>query len=397
MPSPARAPQISKSLGAIADQPLVRNLLASALAEGKLSHAYLFVGAPGAGKTEAALALAECVVCPNGGDGTCGECLRVKHGTHPDVRVLSPGSASGYLVAQVRDLIAEVALAPVRAKTKVYILTEAALLRGTAANALLKTIEEPPEGVMFILVARSAAAVLPTIASRCQEVAFKVVSADAAERSVEQKNGLRGDEVRIALAVAQTPERAVEFLNSSDRREVRRLMVRAIVQLARADSWDVLISARDIAREVQISVGLARRDDKKRRREDVVKEEVQRRTEGSEDYWTPTALKQLEDTVKRELTGRERLGMMEALAAAESLLRDVLVRSEGVDEAIVNTDVADSVDRIAAATCTAGVLKALAAIKEARRDLMRNVTPQLAMEAMLLSVKEALTCPPSYR
>lgn len=397
MPDGVDKPPIPSALARISGQPLVRDLLATALAEGKLSHAYLFVGVPGAGKTEMAIALAQCVVCPEGGCGSCGECIRVQHGTHPDVQLLSPGSAQGYLVAQVRDLIASVALAPVRAKTKVYIITEAALLRGTAANALLKTIEEPPPNVMFILVARSVAAVLPTIASRCQEVSFRVTAPDAAESAVERRSGLAGADARIALAVAQTPERAAEFLSSADRRAVRRLMVRSLAQLERADSWDVLVMARELTREVQISVGLARRDDKRRRREDVVKEEVQRRTEGEEDYWTPTALKQLEETVKRELTGRERLGMMEALAAAESLLRDVLMRLEGVDEEVVNADVPEVIDRMAASTCTRGALGALAAIAEARRDLERNVTPQLALEAMLISVKEALACPPSYR
>ena len=173
-------PQIPKALEVISNQPAVRNLLASALAEGRLSHAYLFVGAPGSGKERAAKALAQCVVCPNGGCGRCDECIRVAHGTHPDVHVLAPESANGYLVAQVRNLIADVSLAPVRAQHKVYIVTQAALLRGTAANALLKTIEEPPEGVIFILIARSSAAVLPTIASRCQELPFRIVSPEAA-------------------------------------------------------------------------------------------------------------------------------------------------------------------------------------------------------------------------
>ena len=389
-------PQIPKALEVISNQPAVRNLLASALAEGRLSHAYLFVGAPGSGKERAAKALAQCVVCPNGGCGRCDECIRVAHGTHPDVHVLAPESANGYLVAQVRNLIADVSLAPVRAQHKVYIVTQAALLRGTAANALLKTIEEPPEGVIFILIARSSAAVLPTIASRCQELPFRIVSPEAAERAVEKLSGLSGTDARVALAVTGTPERAAAFLSSPDRRQVRRLMVRSLGQLARADAWDVVKMGRDLALAVQESVGLVSKD-KKRRREDIVKEEVERRTAGEEDYYSAAALKQLNDVVKRELTARERSGMMEALAAAESLLRDVLLVSEGTALPIVNADASEVVDRIASSTCTTGVLKALDAISEAEGWLARNVTPQLALEAMLLQIKEALACPPSYR
>ena len=89
--------------------------------------------------------------------------------------------------------------------------------------------------------------------------------------------------------------------------------------------------------------------------------------------------------------------MMEALAAAESLLRDVLVRSEGVDEDIVNDDAAATVDRIAAASDTPAVLRALDAVARAADDLSHNVSPQLTLEVMLLRIKEALACPPSSR
>ena len=375
---------VPHALEFLSSQPRVRDLLATAVSEGHLSHAYLFLGAPGSGKTETARALAECVVCPHGGDDTCDECRRVKHGTHPDVKFLQPASATGYLVAQVRDLIADVSLTPVRSHVKVYVLEQAETLRGTAANALLKTIEEPPEGVMFILIARTAAAVMPTIVSRCQQVPFRVVSSGAAERSVELSSGLAGSEARIALAVAGTPDRAAEFLASPERRQVRRLMVRAIGQLGRDDSWDVLVSARELVTAVKAPLA-------------SLKEAQEAAVGESADFLAASAMKKIEDANKRELTARERSGMMEALAAAESLLRDVLLRCEGIDEPIVNEDVSDVVDRLASSTCTKGVLDALSAVRGATDDLAHNVTPQLVLETMLLCVKEALSCPPSFR
>ena len=89
--------------------------------------------------------------------------------------------------------------------------------------------------------------------------------------------------------------------------------------------------------------------------------------------------------------------MMEVLAAVESILRDVLVRSEGLPDAIVNEDAAAVVDRLAARASTRRVVAALDAVARAADDLARNVSPQLTLEVMLLSVKEALTCPPSFR
>ncbi|WP_239386729.1 DNA polymerase III subunit delta' C-terminal domain-containing protein [Olsenella sp. An293] len=381
---PAGAVTRPAALDALSDQPRVRDFLARALADGCLSHAYLFVGAPGSGKHEAAEALAKCVVCPHGGDAACDECRRVAHRTHPDVRWLEPGSATGYLVAQVRELIDDASLAPTRAKTKVYVLERAELLRGASANALLKTLEEPPAGVMFVLCARTTAAMLPTIVSRCQQVPFRAVSTTGGVDAVRRAVPASEAEARVALAVAGTPARATEFLQSTSRRQVRRLVVGALDALARDDSWDVLLAAREIVAAVAVPLA-----DVKQAQEDALKE--------TQDFLTSTALKQVADANKRELTARERSGMMEALSAAESLLRDALVRCEGVGEDIVNDDAAATVDRIAAASDTPAVLRALDAVSRAADDLTHNVSPQLTVEVMLLRIKEALACPPSSR
>ena len=383
-PAQGAAAPLPAALDALADQPRVRDLLATAVAEGRLSHAYLFVGAPGSGKHEAAEALAECVVCPHGGDAACDECRRVRHRTHPDVRWLRPGSATGYLVAQVREVIEDASLAPVRARAKVYVLERAELLRGTAANALLKTLEEPPEGVMFVLCARTTASMLPTIVSRCQQVPFRAVSPDEGVDTVMRSCAATREEARVALAVAGTPARATEFLRSTARRQVRRLVVGTLDALARDDSWDVLLAARELVAAVAVPLA-------------DVKEAQEAALQETQDFLTAAALKQVEDANKRELTARERSGMMEALTAAESVLRDVLLRCEGVDQPIVNEDAAATVDRIAAGCDTAGALRALGAVARAADDLAHNVSPQLTLEVMLLSVKEALACPPSSR
>ena len=372
------------ALDALSDQPRVRDFLATALVEGRVSHAYLFVGAPGSGKHEAAEALAKCLVCPRGGDAACDECRRVAHRTHPDVRWLVPGSATGYLVDQVRELIADVSLAPTRAPVKVYVLERAELLRGAAANALLKTLEEPPGDVIFVLCARTTAAMLPTIVSRCQQVPFRALSPRAGLDAVMRSCAATQTEARVALAVAGSPGRAAEFLRSTGRRQVRRLVVSALDSLARDDSWDVLLAAREIVAAVAVPLA-----DVRQAQEDALKE--------TQDFLTSAALKQVADANKRELTARERSGMMEALAAAESVLRDALLVSERVDEPIVNDDAAATVDRIAAASDTPGILRALEAVGRASGDLAHNVSPQLTLEVMLLSIKEALECPPSSR
>lgn len=389
--------QAPAALDVLEGQPAVRDFLSRAVTEGRVSHAYLFLGAPGAGKSEAAFALAQCIVCPEGGCGHCDECIRVSHRTHPDVHYIEPESATGYLVEQVRELVDDVPLAPVRGQQKVYIISNAGLLRREAANALLKTIEEPPPGVTFILLGRTVDAILPTIVSRCQRVPFRIVSPEVAVGAVQRSVGASDTEARIALAVAGTPERASAFLASSSRRQVRRLVVRTISELARDDEWDVLCSARAIVEAVWEAIGRPATKGRAKSKDDPVKKALEERIKGQEDYLSKGAIAQIEKSVKRELTARERSGMMEALAAAESLLRDVLTCCEGVALPIVNDDVADVVQRIAAGTRTGGVVQALEAVRRAARDIARNVNPQLAFEVMLLCVKEALACPPSFR
>ena len=160
------APAQTSLLAKLDTQERVRDFLTNAVASGRASHAYLFLGAPGAGKLDAAWALAQAFLCEQDGCGSCDSCVRVARHTHPDVHYYTPESATGYLIAQTRELLDAVPLAPIRAKAKVYIIDRAEQLRANTANALLKTLEEPPEGVMFILLGTSADVMLPTIVSR---------------------------------------------------------------------------------------------------------------------------------------------------------------------------------------------------------------------------------------
>ena len=381
---PEVASTTAKALDRLVEQPRVREFLASAVSERRVSHAYLFCGAPGSGMELAAECLAQCVVCPTDGDGTCTECVRVAHHTHPDVRWLAPASANGYLVSQVRDLIDDVSLSPVRASTKVYVLDRVELLRGASANALLKTLEEPPGNVVFVLIARSVASVMDTIASRCQVVPFQVVSSDLALSMIRRAKGVDDAKARIALAVAGTPSRAIDFLSSSSRRQVRKLAIRAIAGLAKDDSWDVLVAAKELVEAVRLQLA-------------DLKDAQKAAVDESAEFLTASALKQVEEANKRELTARERSGMMELLAAVESLLRDVLVVCEGMEDSLVNLDVADTVLRLASSATSTEALAALEVARKAADDLSHNVSPQLTLEVMLLGIKEAFSCQPSSR
>lgn len=360
-------------------QPRVRDFLERAVRTDRASHAYLFVGAPGSGKLDAAWALAQALLCEQGGCGACDSCIRVARKTHPDVHLYEPESATGYLIAQIRDLLEDVALAPIRAPRKVYIVDRAEQLRANSANALLKTLEEPPENTTFILLGTSTDVMLPTIVSRCQCVPFRMLSTDESTDAVARATGLPGPRCRMAVAVAGSPARAAAFLKSAERQEARRQMLRAVDALPRADEADILLAAKDLM--VAIHAPLA-----------DVKSTQQAVLEQNADYLSRGALKQLEERNKRELSARERSGIMEALASVRTLLRDVLMLLEGAPDGIVNDDVRDIVERLAASTTTAGAIAALEAVGRAEKRIARNITPQLTVEVMLFDIRKALVC-----
>ena len=361
-------------------QPRVQGFLRHAVEGGRVAHAYLFVGAPGSGKLEAAYALAQELLCENDGCGACDACVRVARRTHPDVHYFAPESATGYLISQTRELLEDVGLAPIRAKRKVYIIDRAEQMRANTANALLKTIEEPPSTVTFILLGTSTDLILPTIVSRCQCVPFRSMPLDESAGTVARATGADLARCRMAIAVTGGPVRAVEFLKSAERQDARRQMLHAVDMLRRSDEADILLGARDLMAAIKAPLA-------------EVKSTQQAVLDQNADYLSRGALKQLEDRNKRELTARERSGIMEALASVRSLLRDVLLTLEGDPSAVVNEDAADIIDRLAARATTAGVVEALEAVSAAERRIARNITPQLTIEVMLFDIRKALLCP----
>jgi DNA polymerase-3 subunit gamma/tau len=157
------------------------------LSQHKVSHAYLFCGPRGTGKTTVAKLVAKSVNCTNLEKTPCNECdncIEIQQGNHPDVIEIDAASNNG--VDQIRELIEKVKYAPLQAKFKVYIIDEVHMLSQGAFNALLKTLEEPPSHVIFILATTEPHKVLPTIISRCQRYDFTRVSQKDIQGRIEE-------------------------------------------------------------------------------------------------------------------------------------------------------------------------------------------------------------------
>ena len=189
----------------VAGQEHIVKTLKNALATGKIAHAYLFAGPRGTGKTTMAKLFAKALNCEHGLGCQCNECkncVAITEGSHPDVLELDAASNNG--VDEIRELIDKVKYGTILGKYKVYIIDEVHMLSTGAFNALLKTLEEPPEHVIFILATTEPHKILPTILSRCQRYDFnKVSEKDIKERlrAVLQNEGVEYNEEAVELVV----------------------------------------------------------------------------------------------------------------------------------------------------------------------------------------------------
>lgn len=167
----------SKNFDELVGQEAIKQTLENSLRIQKISHAYLFSGPRGTGKTSVARLFAKALNCEEGIGHICNECpscIAINEGSHPDVIEIDAASNSG--VDEVRNLIEKVKYAPIQGRYKVYIIDEVHMMTNSAFNALLKTLEEPPSYVVFILCTTEPYKLLPTILSRCQRYEFKKIS-----------------------------------------------------------------------------------------------------------------------------------------------------------------------------------------------------------------------------
>lgn len=206
--------------------------LERALASGRMSHAYLFTGPEGVGKTTMALAFAQALLCPRRAPGAtepCGDCVscrKVASGNHPDLLIIEPlkeGSKEKFWITieQLRDAERQIALEPFESERRVVIIPRMRRIQEKSVNTLLKTLEEPPPSVTLILIATEPSEVLPTVISRCQLTPFPPIAPGAIARALRERwsaseaeaarlAGLACGSLGWAVRAHQDPEEAKE-------------------------------------------------------------------------------------------------------------------------------------------------------------------------------------------
>jgi DNA polymerase III subunit delta' len=377
-------------------------MLKEAVVGQRVTHAWLFTGPPGIGKLHTARVFAAALNCPAGGDGTCDTCRRILRGVHPDVHLIVP-EGDNLLVEDVRFVREEASRTHHEAPTAAFILDEADRMTEAAANALLKVLEEPPPEVVFVLVARSAEALVGTVPSRARSLPF--VSLSLAELTAALGEDLQVDPGQTAWAAAASHgrlARARALLTDEPTRSRRAAVLDLAERLATGQPSDALAAAATVvALADEVAAAAKLRQD----RELAELDEAYGTGRG-----TGALRKRLETRHRRELRRGRFDAIRDALADLLGAYRDMAVLAtgsgpgaaapgpagprEGADGTpLIHPDKAGTLGRLAAGIDAAAALRAAGALEEADRRLAIGAAPLLTLEAAFLSVQAALRGP----
>lgn len=364
----------------IVGQPRALAILKHALRRGT-AHAYLFSGPRGVGKKEAALAFAAALLCPDRGCGCCHACRRVLGGVHPDLVVLAP-EGRFIMVDDIRQVNRDVFRRPYEAMVRVHVLLDAETMNKEAANALLKTLEEPPAHACFILVTSEPQRLLPTIVSRCQKVPFVNIPPEPLASYLVQRYRLPS---QYALELARVAQGDLEYartlVESPAVREARLRLLSCACSLAGASFSEQLAMVDDLVAflEERQNAALARVESEKSRVLDWVGPAARSQVE-----------KSFKERINREKWASVLAGIDEVTRTIASWYRDLAAVVSGAEEAVHNVDYLDELRLQALPGLAERYLLAVEVARRVKERFRYNVDTRCAMEDLIFSLKEAL-------
>ncbi|MFC8350316.1 DNA polymerase III subunit delta' [Streptomyces sp. NPDC057280] len=361
-------------------------------AASKMTHAWLFTGPPGAGRTQAARAFAAALQCVSPdralggvpGCGFCDGCHTALVGTHADVTTVA-AVGTQILADDMRDTVRKSFTSPANGRWQVILVEDAERLNEKSANAVLKAVEEPAPRTVWLLCAPSIEDVLPTIRSRCRHLNLRTPSVDAVADLLVRREGI---EPAVAAAVARATQGHVD--------RARRLATDPAARERRAAVLKLPLRVDDVGgclKAAQELVDAAAEDAKLLAEERDGKETEELKAAlgaaqgGRLPRGTAGVMKDLEDKQKRRRTRTQRDSLDVALTDLTGFYRDVLALQLGSRVAIANADAEDALERLARGSSPEATLRRIEAIAACRDALDRNVAPLLAVEAMTMALR----------
>lgn len=347
----------------------------------EMTHAWLFTGPPGSGRSSAAIAFAAALICPAGGCGTCIDCRSAKNGGHADVEVLRTEGLS-IKVDEVRELLQRVAWAPSVGGWRVVVMEDADRLTESAANALLKAIEEPEARTVWLLCAPTLFDVLPTIRSRARHLQLRTPSsADVAEVLIA-RDGISPAMADFASRVSQGHIGRARHLASDESIRARRSTIMNLPFTI----TDIASAFAAAATLVELATAEATTQSEVRSEKESFELGLawgQGATGRGMATGGARALKELEKEQKSRATRMIRDSLDGALLDLATLYRDVLMVQSSFSESLINKELTERIFKLAEQKSPEKILEKVEAIMQARTNLSYNAAPLLTVEALM--------------
>jgi DNA polymerase-3 subunit delta' len=355
-----------------------------------MTHAWLFTGPPGSGRSVAARAFAAALECLVGtGCGQCPGCRTTMAGTHADVRLVVPEGLS-ISVAEMRSLVQAAARRPTGGRWQVVVIEDADRLTEGAANALLKAVEEPPDRTVFLLCAPSdhPEDVSVTIRSRCRGMALRTPPPPAIAEVLVERDGVDPETARWAASVCGGHVgRARRLATDSSARQRRESVLR--IPLGLRGFGDVFARADDLVQAAEseaVTLSEGRDTAEREALETAMGAGGTGKGTAAATRGAKGALKELEKRQKSRATRTQRDSLDLALIDLAGFYRDVLVTAIGADAARFHPDRDDDLRSAAATWTRESTLRRLEAVLACRKAIEENVKPRIAVEAMLTAL-----------
>lgn len=359
-----------------------------------MTHAWLITGPPGSGRSTAATAFAAALVCPLNGCGHCQVCRMAPVGGHPDVQIITPTGLS-YGVDEARELVRLSSLAPIESPWRVIVVEDADRLTDQAFHALLKTLEEPTPHTVWVLCAPSVEDVLPTIISRTRHLSLRTpTTAEVRDLLINTYSvdpamaafAARASQGHIGRARGLALEEEARLRRQSDLRTVFNLR----------DVPSCVVAAGELVKAATDAAN-TRSDQLDAKEDEQLKAafgiEEGSRVTGSSKKTVDAAKKQLLATQKTRRKRMIRDEVDRSLVDLLGMYRDVLLIQLGSDLELINQEMRPQLEQLAARSTASDSTRILEAIEYTRASVQANTPPQLAVEALMIAIKDPQLAP----
>jgi DNA polymerase-3 subunit delta' len=367
-------------------QERVVETLRNAVAGGRhaMTHAWLVVGPPGSGRSNAAKAFAAALQCPQGGCGTCQTCRTALSGAHPDVTLIRTEQLS-IGVDEVRDLVRRAAMSPTVGRYQVLVIEDADRITERGADALLKALEEPAPRTVWVLCAPTPDDVIVTIRSRTRRVELATPSAEAVAALLVRRDGVGEALAAYAARIAQGHIGRARVLARDEGARRRRQEILELPSRLTTLGACLTAAANLVAAATEEAAAATVEVDARERAE--LSEALGMGAKGARPRHAAAALKELEDQQKARAKRLQRDALDRVLTEFTSYYRDVLAVQTRAGASLINAEAQADIAALAARTTAEATIGRLDAILQCRTALETNVAPLLALESLMISLR----------